>query len=188
MIFAGVDPGLHGAICQQICPDYVLERTRLGPDGIHQPGIILENHLVPMPISHYGKRPEYDLYEIERCLRNLVGLGLQTLYVERPQPLPPAMGGSLANFHRGASLKLWEVLCHCLRIPVEFVPPQTWQREMLAGCSGSDSKARALQAAQRLFPGLDLRRTPKCKKADEGFVDALLIAEFGRRKMAKSGV
>ena len=172
MIVVGVDPGLKGALC--VLPSQV----PLWPSG---------TFLTPMPTTS-GKRPDYDLSAIESFLKNTVSEGLSRLYVERSQPLPPTMGGSLANFHRGRSLALWETLCHCLRIPVEFVPPQAWQREMLAGCSGDDTKARALQAAQRLFPGLDLSRTPKCKKSDEGFVDALLIAEFGRRKIAKSGV
>jgi hypothetical protein len=174
MIVVGIDPGLRGALCiLGVC-----DRPEFFEAGPVHP------ILVQMPVTS-GKRPDYNLSEIEAFLENAVKVGLSRLYVERSQPLPPSMGGSLANFHRGRSLALWETMCHCLRIPIEFVPPQTWQREMLAGCSGADTKARALQAAQRLFPGLELRRTPKCKKPDEGFCDALLVAEYGRRKMAK---
>lgn len=44
-----------------------------------------------------------------------------------------------------------------------------------------DTKAMSILAAHRLFPGVSLLRTDKCKKPDDGMSDALLIAEYGRR-------
>ena len=163
-IIAAVDPGYHGAIC-------VLSTLAVDP------------LLYAMPITE-GARPSYDLFAIREKLMEAQDAGLPRLYVERSQPLPAKMGGGLANWHRGRSQGLWEGLCYCLEIPVEFVEPRRWQKVMLAGCQGETTKDRALVAAQRLFPGLDLRRTPKCRKADEGFVDALLLAEWGRRQCA----
>jgi len=45
-----------------------------------------------------------------------------------------------------------------------------------------DTKAMALLAAKRLFPSVDLTATERSKKPHDGIVDALLLAEYGRRK------
>jgi hypothetical protein len=44
-----------------------------------------------------------------------------------------------------------------------------------------DTKLSALKVAQELWPQQDWRRTPRSKKPFDGFVDATLIAEYGRR-------
>ena len=79
--FVGVDPGLRGAICW------------FGPGAMAMVGI------EPMPTAG-GKLD----------VGALVGLFRQTaypewvVYIERPQPLPPKMGGVQANFARGYQL------------------------------------------------------------------------------------
>lgn len=52
---------------------------------------------------------------------------------------------------------------------------------MLAGTMGDDTGQRSIVAAKRLWPRQDLRRTPRSRKDDGGFSDALLIAELARR-------
>jgi hypothetical protein len=153
----GVDPGLKGAIA-------LLDSS----NG--------ETEVLVMPVIE-GKRPEYDLPSI-KCLLNYPHTHV---VVERPQPLPSSIAGTIANFHRGRSLGLWEALCCGMSIPVSFVSPRKWQQEMLDGIPGEDTKQRSLVAARRLFPTVDLKRTPRCTKLDDGFSDALLIAEYGRR-------
>lgn len=79
-----------------------------------------------------------------------------------------------------------------LGIPYHLVPPKTWQREVWTaqdkvyvtrgGKRGVDNKATSVNAAGRLFPGVDLRRTERCRKADDNKCDALLIGEYGRRR------
>lgn len=78
-------------------------------------------------------------------------------------------------------------------IPYHLVQPKEWQREIWInedkvyrykhdGKKMIDTKATSLNAARRLFPGEDLKRTPKCRAADDNKVDALLICEYARRK------
>ena len=67
-----------------------------------------------------------------------------------------------------------------LKIPHTLVHPKTWCKVMHAGTTADDAKARSLEAARRLFPSVQLIR-PRCTKPDEGFIDAVLIAEYGRR-------
>ena len=44
-----------------------------------------------------------------------------------------------------------------------------------------DAKELARQKAASLFPGLNLLRTPRCKKPDDNLCEALLLAEMARR-------
>ena len=59
-----------------------------------------------------------------------------------------------------------------------------WQKEFFSKPKGMtekfDTKAAALSAADKIFPDTDWTRTPRSKKAFDGFVDAALIAEYGR--------
>ena len=86
------------------------------------------------------------------------------------------------------------------KIPYHLVPPKTWQKEMWDNkdlvvsyktikVKGKDvskkdinTKQTSINAAKRIFPNIDLRRTEKCKNYDDNKVDSLLLAEYGRRK------
>lgn len=78
-------------------------------------------------------------------------------------------------------------------IPYHLVQPKDWQHEIWInedkiyrykgdGKKMVDTKGTSLNAACRLFPNLDFRRTPSCKKPDDNKVDSLLICEYARRK------
>jgi hypothetical protein len=71
-----------------------------------------------------------------------------------------------------------------LECPYDVVAPRTWQREFFKGKVG-ESKLLAYQTALRLFPGVELSRTNREGKTVmiEGRSDALLIAEYYRRKL-----
>jgi len=60
--------------------------------------------------------------------------------------------------------------------------PRTWQKEFWNSVAGYDTKAESVRIAKMLWPEQDFLRTPKCKTPDNGITDALLIAEYGRRK------
>lgn len=78
-------------------------------------------------------------------------------------------------------------------IPYHLVQPKEWQGEIWInedkvwrykhdGKKMVDTKNTSIAAARRLFPSIDLRRTPKCKSPDDNKVDSLLICEYARRK------
>jgi hypothetical protein len=104
--------------------------------------------------------------------------------IEQLQPMPMEKGGTLANYARGRSLGVLEALCVAHKLSYQLVRPQAWQKVMLAGVEGQDTKARSIIAAGRLFPKVSLMRTERSKKPDDGFADALLIAEYARRNHA----
>lgn len=97
-----------------------------------------------------------------------------------------------ATFSFGEVFGVLQGLLIALRIPYMLVPPKTWQKEIWisedkvykngGGKKMVDNKGTSINAAKRLFPCEDLRRTAKCKNADDNKCDALLICEYGRRR------
>lgn len=87
------------------------------------------------------------------------------------------------------------------KIPYTLVQPKEWQGEIWTNadmvvshkkvkCKNgkeinrkeTNTKATSINAAQRLFPSVDFRRNERCRKIDDNKVDALLMAEYARRK------
>ena len=170
----GIDPGKKGALAVLSIIEGILE-------------------VRPMPLVAGGKksRDEYDIRSITDYLKGYRA-DCCLVTVERSQPLsmirnPTGLPGadafkpgSIAQFNRGVQ-RGFEWLLTALEIPFQLVAPRTWMKVMHAGAPGADTKQRSVIAAQRLFPGVDLRRTPRCTKDDDGIAEALLLAEFGRR-------
>lgn len=180
MIIVAVDPGKSGAIVK-----------------LDSSGAPLSVEPMPLVTSTKG-RDEYDERRLAEMLDFMDGHGPERRIVyEALQTLPPKMGGGVANFQRGLAVGLLRGVCAALGFASIAYRPQIWQREMLAGTLGDDTKQRAIIAAGRLFPGTCLvclgvgglhvdhgRRT----KPRDGAADALLLAEFARRRFAGQAV
>lgn len=84
-------------------------------------------------------------------------------------------------------------------VPYHLVQPKVWQKEIWinqdkiykdSGRRGKDGKLiktvdqkpTSINAARRLFPNVDLRRSSKCRNVDDNKCDSLLMAEYARRK------
>lgn len=105
---------------------------------------------------------------------------------------------STFNFGYIKGLLVGLLIAH--RIPYTLVQPKEWQQEIwtnadkeyksqttaVAGKEKSrrviDTKATSLNAALRLFPQVDFRKNEKCRKPDDNKADALLMAEYARRR------
>lgn len=88
--------------------------------------------------------------------------------------------GVSSMFNYGVGFGTLLGIIAALKIPHTLVHPKTWCKEMHQGTSEGDAKQRSLEAARRLYPQVNLIR-PRCRKPDEGFIDALLIAGYGLR-------
>ena len=66
-----------------------------------------------------------------------------------------------------------------LGIPHTLLRPQTWQKLVVTGTSGTDPKKRAEQAALRIWPNVDWKKSARCKKNHDGMIDAALICLAG---------
>jgi hypothetical protein len=168
--YLGVDPGMTGGLA-------VL--------GLRGEPILLSG--IPLLLERGRSRASYDLVGIRAILERWRE-GPTLAVVERPGPMPRGragihFGGSLANYARGMS-EGWAWMLIGMGWPRELVRtvrPRDWQEELLAGVKGADTGARAIRAAGRRWPRVDLRRNDRCTTPDLGLVDALLLAEHGRR-------
>lgn len=85
-------------------------------------------------------------------------------------------------------------------IPYQLIQPKLWQKEIwinqdivaeykkltVKGVEQTrkevNTKQTSYNAAKRLFPNIDLRKSERCKSFDDNKVDSLLICEYARRK------
>ena len=85
--------------------------------------------------------------------------------------------GSVSMFHFGENFGWLQGILDAFEIPYELVRPQKWKMEF----SCTSDKNSSIDVAKRLFPLVDLRRTPQCKGPHDGICEALLMAEYARR-------
>lgn len=113
-----------------------------------------------------------------------------------------ALGNSAAKstFSFGFNKGYLVGLLAASKIPYVLVQPKVWQKEMWINSDmvvtykpvtikgkatvkkEVNTKATSINAAKRLFPTMDFRRTERCKSVDNNKVDATLMSEYARRK------
>ncbi len=93
--------------------------------------------------------------------------------------------GATAAFNYGRSFAALEIAIMSCKNPVTYVEPSKWCKVMHDGISSDlKPKVKSLRAIDRLFSRI-AKNIPRNRndKLHEGVVDALLIAEYGRRGM-----
>jgi hypothetical protein len=164
----GIDPGLFGAMA------VLSEAGEL-------------KLLIDMPIYHYtkGESEKYE-YDIKAICKELMFFNNEyTIFLEKMQSMPPGFRVQ-ASFGLEKCEGIFEGMLTMRKLKYELVLPKDWQKIFgITGAKG-DKKSQSFQIASRLFPTAELV-TPKGRKID-GRADALLIAEFGRRKLYGSVV
>lgn len=122
-----------------------------------------------------------DIWEFKRIMEFQADFENAHVYIERAQSFPKQGVSSSFNYGRHFGELLGILIA--FGIPHTLVPPATWTRVIHAGTKGGDPKARTLEAVRRLFPNKNLCATARSTKPHMGIVDALAIAEYGRRQM-----
>ena len=158
MRYTGLDPGLSGAIA-------VIEGSKVVT--------------CIMPTIPLGKKRVLDNLTLSNFFMGYDPANCYAI-LEEQHAMPKQGVTSMFSIGYG-----FGTLKQCLvdfGIPHEVVRAQIWQKEF--GISGrkGNTKAQALQICQNLFPGLNLLATERSKKPHEGIVDAVLIAEFAKRR------
>lgn len=105
-----------------------------------------------------------------------------------------------ATFAFGEINGLLKGLLIANKIPYHLVPPKKWQAEIwdnkdvvatyktvtIRGKQVNkkevNTKQTSFNAAKRIFPTVDLRKTERCKNLDDNKCDSLLISEYARRR------
>lgn len=160
----GIDNGISGALV-------ALSRT----------GDILWKEEMPSLFPLMGKntkrRNEVHVERLAAILRR-EGIADTVIYMERPVGSQNASAAiSMAGcFHTVRAV------AQCLGIRFVRITPMEWQKELLVTQGPGDTKQAAFRAATRIWPRTDWRKKrPRCVTPFDGFIDAALIAEYGRR-------
>ena len=175
-IFFGIDCGMDGAI------------ARLDTSGQIE-------ELRQMPTLKKGKGRKIDVAELAQSLELAkYTLGIDslrkpiarlTVVIEDPGGHAPSAAGLRSMTY---SFAVAEAACIIRRIRHEIVYAKAWQAEFwkrpkMPKGQKFDTKAAALQTARKLWPEQDWTHSERAQKPHEGFIDAALIAEWGRRKL-----
>jgi crossover junction endodeoxyribonuclease RuvC len=126
-----------------------------------------------------------DMVELLRVLREewlslTRALRPSALFVvlEKAQSMPKQ--GVASSFKYGRGYGAAEMALISLQIPYQLVPPLTWQKPMLHGMPGSDTKARSVNKCRQALPTLDLMPGRR-RKPHDGLADAACMALFARQ-------
>ena len=118
----------------------------------------------------------FDDREYTNVLRNL-NSQIAKACLEHVTAMPGQGVTSMFNF--GQNFGYIRGLLEALQVPYELVRPQKWKKEF----SITGDKNSSIEVCKRLFPGIVLRRTERCRKDDDGLAEALLMAEYARRHL-----
>lgn len=156
MLIVGIDPGVHGGIV-----------------GINGHKEIQFLHVMPE-----------DFMGVDRIFKELSRMKTPLMvYLEKAQAFPG--NGAVSMFNYGCHFGELRGLLKSLGMPFKLISPSVWTRAIHEGINGAHSKEKSKNAVLKYFPGVCLRN-PEMKKSRSmhtGLMDALLIAEFGRREM-----
>lgn len=155
MIYIGIDPGKNGGIA-----------------------VINDKFPKPVNITVY-KYSDDDLIDV------IDGTKGSSIAVHRDEEIKCVLEkvnampgqGVVSMFNFGQNFGFIQGVLKAYEIPFELVPPQKWKKEF----SVTSDKNTSIEVAKRLFPGVNLKATDRCRKDHDGMAEALLIAEYGRR-------
>ena len=97
--------------------------------------------------------------------------------LEKVGPMPKQ--GSVSTFHFGESVGYIKGILEVFRIPYQEISPKKWKGEF----GLNSEKAKSIAVCQRLFPNVSLLPTERCRVPSDGMAEALLMAEYARRKL-----
>ncbi len=106
--------------------------------------------------------------------------GKSIVALEKVAAMPGQGVTSMFNF--GCGYGWLQGILEALRFPYELVPPQRWKRAF----GVTSDKHTSIRAAQRLFPGVSLLASPRCRIENDGMAEALLLAEYARRNLGRN--
>lgn len=151
--YLGIDPGLGGAV-----------------GVLDEDGQFVCVHDMPTCAATTGRR-QLDAGGLASILKQYIG----HVTVERVHARPGE--GATGAFSFGHSFGGIVGVLEALGIPYELANPQTWKHVM--AIPRGATKEASIAAARRLLPTACDHLT---RKKDDGRAEALLLAEFGRRR------
>ena len=86
--------------------------------------------------------------------------------------------GIASSFKFGTSYGWLLGMLDTIGIPYQPVTPQKWKKEF----GLNSDKAASVEVCKRLYPNVNLLRTERSRKEDDGMAEALLMATYAMRK------
>lgn len=161
MIIAGIDPGREGAIAV-----------------VAGDGQLLFRQQFPLVAGTLEPGPLFELFkEFDEAWDGIYA------FIEKATAMKGQ--GVSSTFKFGANYGFVRMAVAALGWKYELVHSSRWTKVMHAGVDSKikDSKKKSGIAAQRLFPKESFLATEKSRVPHKGLIDAVLIAEYGRRKL-----
>lgn len=156
MIYIGIDPGKNGGIAVISYKDFRRNNHR------------------QVDVYPYSDEQLVDTIKDIAYLKNVLKVD-SVCVLEHVHAMPKQGVSSTFNF--GMNFGFIQGVLKACRIPYELVTPQKWKKEF----SCTSDKNTSIDVCKRLFPGVNLKASERCRKDHDGMAEALLIAEYGRR-------
>lgn len=87
--------------------------------------------------------------------------------------------GVSSTFSFGAAFGWLKGAMDALGISYQEIPPEKWKKEF----GLNTDKQKSIAVCRQLFPEADLRPTERSRVDNDGMAEALLMAEYARRKL-----
>jgi hypothetical protein len=159
-VVIGIDPGLQGALAVIDQSSGVLLRALKMPDDARW-------------LYHWFKGLREDFRSFQVALEKAFGCAQVG---DRRQ-------SASTMFSYGRHFGHLEAILFAAGITPTLIPARTWTSELHKGVEGPSSKVKSLIVARQIWPYCDFTLSKRAKKPNEGLVDAMLIAEFLRRRL-----
>lgn len=173
-IILGIDPGLSGGLAW--LSDWTPTTRVHVTDALTHAGkpcdAVFEHTLFTRAVKWEGKT-EHGVVVMLRDLQSIARDAQLDLFafIERVHAMPPKFRGSIGTTKLMQNYGFWRGALIACGIAFEEVGAQKWQGAL--GCRSGGDKNVTKQRAQQLFPK---------EVVTHATADALLIAEYGRRK------
>lgn len=97
--------------------------------------------------------------------------------LEKVHAMPGQGVTSMFNF--GVSYGYLKGLLDAYNISYQEIPPERWKKEF----GLNTDKTRSVEVCHQLFPATNLKASERCRVDSDGMAEALLMAEYARRKL-----
>lgn len=151
----GIDPGLRGGFCIINMDGKVVTLYEL--KQISLVGVAINSFMATNPVEPQNVH----------------------VFLEKANTRPGHAVQAMFNYGAG-----WGEIIGSVRqaaYPLHLVPPHVWAKVMHAGTYGDDTKKKSFEACKLLFPHVSLVPVDG-RNPHDGLAEALLIAEYGRRR------
>lgn len=137
-----------------------------------------------------GSYEHYPVFDSKRLNPQLIGVlriiaenykSKAIAVVEQVHSMPHQ--GMASTFSFGTNYGMLLGMLETLGVPYITCTPGKWQKTMWESCDkAANSKLTSYNAARRLLPEMDFRRSERCKTFDDNLVDSTLICLYAQRK------